>query len=275
MIRLGSDKNSGEMTSTCHFFSSTKLMKLSLSLAPRYCRNTPSWDCLRYSTSETGTSWPISFKYFQHLDVENGGEGGDHEPARQARACSDVNLTHTHLLVQSVEFPVLIWNWKQVPTSKTSLQPANSSQVGCSARQAGHQGAALREINQKHNEENLGANDMDQATARRVVRGRKLTTRPSILLLEAASTRPLGSRSSPPWPSPPGSWPSTAPATSSSTTGVSASGNCPARLSRPALPLVDSRSACLLSALQLVDTVLEGPCWLKHRSSRVEVAWRR
>ena len=28
---------------TCHFFSSTKLMKLSLSLAPRYCRNTPSW----------------------------------------------------------------------------------------------------------------------------------------------------------------------------------------------------------------------------------------
>merc|ERR1719204_1896250 len=28
------------------------------------------------------------------------------------------------------------------PTSKSSLQPANSSQVGCNARQAGHQGAA-------------------------------------------------------------------------------------------------------------------------------------
>ena len=32
-----------------------------------------------------------------HLDVEDGGEGGDHEPAGEAGAGRDVHLAHTHL----------------------------------------------------------------------------------------------------------------------------------------------------------------------------------
>ena len=60
---------------TCHFFSSTKLMKLSLSLAPRYCRKTPS-----FGGSHFNSCMPDSV----HLDMEDGGKSGDHEPAGQA-----------------------------------------------------------------------------------------------------------------------------------------------------------------------------------------------